>query len=219
MGSTNPVLINVPGATPSKLVVIIAKGGKGYLLDASSLHGSTTSGGGEKATFMIASGSGMNIYGAPAAYQTAMGTYVVMSSASAAGCPGGGTGKQMMAVKITASPLGAQVAWCAADASATNPIVTTSDGTSDAVVWYANNSKLMGVDGDTGATVYSSSTACAGSVPKWSSPIAVKGRIIVAGNGHLCAWGIPGALSQAPQPAKASRRHKRTIACAAATHL
>ncbi|HXJ19848.1 MAG TPA: hypothetical protein VMT03_06400, partial [Polyangia bacterium] len=214
LGATNPVLVTVPGATPSKLVVIIAKGGKGYLLDASSLHGSSTMGGGEKATFTIASG-GMSVYGAPAAYQTAMGTYVVMSSSSAAGCPGGGSGKQMVAVKISASPLGAQVAWCAADASPTNPIVTTSDGMNDAVVWFSNNSKLMGVDGDTGATVYTSSTACAGSVPRWSSPIAVKGRIILGGNGHLCAWGVPGTLSQAPTARAKAKRHKRTIAIAA----
>jgi len=118
-----------------------------------------------------------------------------------------------MAVRITPSPLAASVVWCAAMGSATNPIATSSDGTSDAIVWYANNGKLMGVDGDTGATIYSSSNSCAGTVPKWSSPIAVKGRIVVAGNGHLCAWGIPGSLSQAAQPAKAGR-HKRTIASA-----
>jgi hypothetical protein len=72
------------------------------------------------------------------------------------------------------------------------------------------------VDGDTGATIYSSTNSCA-SVPKWSSPIAVKGRIIVAGNGRLCAWGIPGSLSEAPPPATAKHRHKHTIASAAHT--
>ena len=119
-----------------------------------------------------------------------------------------------MAVRITPSPLAAQVVWCTAMAGGpTNPIATSTDGTSDAIVWYANSGKLMGVDGDTGATIYSSSNTCS-NVPKWSSPIAVKGRIVVAGNGHLCAWGIPGALSQAPQPATAKRRNKRAIASA-----
>ena len=199
VGAANPVVITVPGATPSKLVVAIAKGGNGYLLDASMLRGSTNSSamGGELADFTLANGgNGMSIYGAPAAYRTAMGTYVVMSSASATGCPGGGTGRQMMAVKITPSPLSAKVAWCASMGSATNPIATTTDGTSDAIVWFANSGKLVGVDGDTGASLYTSSNSCA-SVPKWSSPIAVKGRIVVAGNGRFCAWGLPDALTQA----------------------
>ena len=199
VGAANPVVVTVPGATPSKLVVAFAKSGSGYVLDAAQLRGSTsTSGmGGELASFSLASGSGMSIYGAPAAYTTAMGTYVVMSSSSAMGCPGaGGTGRQLMAVKISPSPLKASVAWCAPMGSATNAIATTTDGKSDAVVWFANSGKLVGVDGDTGANLYTSSNSCA-SVPKWSSPIAVKGRIVVAGNGRLCAWGLPGATTQA----------------------
>ena len=216
VGSNNPMVITVPGATPSKLIVAIAKEGNGYLLDAGQLRGTTTgsAAGGQLASFALATGTGMNVYGAPASYKTAMGTYVVMSSAAATGCPGAATGRQLMAVRITASPLAASVVWCAPMGSATNAIATSSDGTSDAIVWYSNSGKLMGVDGDTGATIYSSTNTCSG-VPKWSSPIAVKGRIIVAGNGHLCAWGIPGALSQAPPPATAKHRNKRAIASVA----
>lgn len=212
LGSTNPMVITVPGATPSKLVVIIAKGGKGYLLDAGKLGGMNT-GGGQLATFSLS--NALKVFGAPASYRTATGTYVVMTSAQATGCPGGGTGGQVMGVRISASPLAASVVWCASNASSTNPIATTTDGTSDAIVWYSSGGKLMGVDGDTGATVYSSTNSCSG-VPQWSSPIAVKGRIVVAGTGHLCAWGIPGALSQAAQPAKA-KRHKRVIASSSHT--
>ena len=50
--------------------------------------------------------------------------------------------------------------------------------------------QLKGVDGDTGAAVYSGTSSCAG-VQKWTSPIAVKGRIVVAGDGRLCAWRLP----------------------------
>jgi hypothetical protein len=217
LGANNPMVIDVSGATPSKLVVAIAKGGQGYLLDAGQLRGTSTgsAAGGQLATFSLS--TMLSVYGAPASYKTSMGTYVVMSSSKPSGCPGGGSGSQIMAVRIAPSPLAASVVWCAATASSTNPIATTSDGTSDAIVWYVSNGKLMGVDGDTGATIYSSSNTCSG-VPKWSSPIAVKGRIVAAGNGHLCAWGIPGALSQTVQPAK-SKRHKRTIASASPTRL
>ena len=206
LGANNPMVINVSGASPSKLVAAVSKGGSGYLLDPAKLNGTPL------ATFTVSNSS--TVFGAPASYKTATGTYLVMTSTSPAGCPGGGSGGKVMGVRITASPLAASVVWCASNASSTNPIATTSDGTSDAIVWYMSNSKLMGVDGDTGATVYTSSNTCSG-IPHWSSPIAEKGRIVVAGNGHLCAWGIPGALSQAsPQPMKAGR-HKRTIASAA----
>jgi len=214
LGANNPMLINVPGATPSKLVVAIAKGGQGYLLDAGQLRG-TSSGsaaGGQLATFSLS--TMLSVYGAPASYKTSMGTYVVMTSSKPAGCPGGGSGGQVMAVRITPSPLAASVVWCASNASATNPIATSSDGTADAIVWYMNNGKLMGVDGDTGATVYTSTNTCS-NIPHWSAPIAVKGRIIAAGNGHLCAWGIPGALTAQALPPATARRQKRTIASVA----
>src|SRR6202040_3626561 len=35
LGSSGPLLVNVPGATPSQLVVAMGKGGYGYLLDRS----------------------------------------------------------------------------------------------------------------------------------------------------------------------------------------
>jgi hypothetical protein len=69
-------------------------------------------------------------------------------------------------------------------------MATTTDGTSDAVVWFMNGTKLMGVDGDTGDTVFDggvAADACSG-VHKWTAPIAVKGRIVVAGDNHLCSW-------------------------------
>ncbi len=142
-----------------------------------------------------------------------MGTYVVVTSTKPAGCPGGGSGGQVMAVRITGQPAGRLGGLVRLDTPARpTPSPPRSDGTSDAIVWYMNNGKLMGVDGDTGATVYTSSNTCSG-IPHWSSPIAVKGRIVVAGNGHLCAWGIPGravagaaAEGQAPQARHRQRR-------------
>jgi hypothetical protein len=218
-GSVNPMVIDVPGATPSKLVVAIEKGGKGYLLDAAQLRGTTsgTAAGGQKAMFTLA--NALAIFGAPASYRTAMGTYIVMTAnMNAAGCPDGGTGRQMMAVRITPSPLSASIAWCASAASATNPIATTTDGTSNAIVWYTSNNVIKGVDGDTGAAVYTGASGSCSGVQKWTSPIAVKGRIIAAGDGRLCAWGIPGALTQAPAapPAKALKQ-KRKVAIASHT--
>jgi hypothetical protein len=212
LDANNPILITVPGATPSKMIAAISKGGSVYLLDPAKLSGGSLL----TPTFTVSNSS--SVYGAPASYQTAKGTYIVITSSKPTGCPMSSGSGAVMGILISGSPLKASVAWCAANASSTNPIATTSDGTSDAIVWYMSNSKLMGVDGDTGATVYSSTNTCSG-IPHWSSPIAVKGRIVVAGTGKLCAWGIPGSLSLAPQPAVEKRRHKRKIASAAPTRL
>jgi hypothetical protein len=91
----------------------------------------------------------------------------------------------------------------------TNPIATTTDGTSNAIVWFTTNGQLRGLDGDTGTAIYSSTNSCSG-VERWTSPIAVKGRIVVAGFERLCAWGIPGSLTQAPPaPPSKTGRHAR----------
>src|SRR5205085_3298383 len=42
LGAVNPIVINVPGATPSKLVVAIGKGGDGFLLDAAQRRGTAS---------------------------------------------------------------------------------------------------------------------------------------------------------------------------------
>jgi len=71
-----------------------------------------------------------------------------------------------------------------------------------------------GSNGNTGPTIYSSTNFRAG-VPNVSSPIAVKGRIIVAANGRFCAWGIPGSPVAAPH--RTAEPTKRTIASASHT--
>ena len=60
-------------------------------------------------------------------------------------------------------------------------------GKADAIVWYVNAGSLVGVDGDTGESVFDGAGTCSG-VQRWTSPIAVKGRIVVGGNGQLCSW-------------------------------
>jgi hypothetical protein len=217
-GSVNPVVINVPGASPSSLVAAISKDGHFYLLNAAMLRGSTsgTAAGGQLADFRIAA-SGMSIHSVPAAYRTAMGSYVLISTTSGAqGCPSGTGGRRLMAIKINPGNLAMpSIAWCADMATVTTgAIATTTDGTSDAVVWYTSGGSLRGVDGDTGAVIYSATNTCAG-VARWTTPIAVKGRIVVAGNGRLCAWGIPSALTQAsPEPLKTGKRARKLASLA-----
>jgi outer membrane protein assembly factor BamB len=79
------------------------------------------------------------------------------------------------------------VAWCGGSASSTgSPIVTTTDGKSEAIVWYAGGSKLIGLDGDTGKEIISVDGV--GMMNKWQAPIVAKGRVYVAGASQLYAF-------------------------------
>jgi len=184
VGSINPVYLELPGATPSKIVAQLSKDGHLYLLDAANLGGMD----GHKVDFMVA-GNGMSIHTAPAAYKTAMGTYFVFSTTSnASGCPGGVSGRAVMSVRLApGNPPTPTIAWCAPMASVTTgPISTTTNGTDNAVVWFTSGGVLKGVDADSGAEIVSNGN-CA-NIQRWTSPIAVKGRIVAAGNNHLCSW-------------------------------
>jgi hypothetical protein len=48
--------------------------------------------------------------------------------------------------------------------------------------------QLVALDGATGAPVFRDAAASCGAVRKWTSPIAVGGRIVVAADGKLCSW-------------------------------
>ena len=187
LGANNPLYIEVPGATPPKMVVAISKNGHMYLLDAAHLGGM----GGQIVDFQVAGAAGnedMLIHTASGSYATSQGMHVVFSTDSGGNCPAGGpSGAVVMSVLIPAgSPPKPQVLWCATAAGTPGPISTTTDGTNDVVVWFMNNGKLNGVDGDTGASVFASTNSC--NVQHWTSPIAVNGRIVVAANGSLCSW-------------------------------
>jgi outer membrane protein assembly factor BamB len=183
----NPVYIELPGATPSKMVVAIAKDGHLYLLDAANLGGL----GGEKLDFVVAGGAGVEVRAVPTAYPTSRGLNIAFAvAANPVGCPARTAGKRViMSVRLTpGKPASAAVAWCAPlSGPDTGPIATTTDGRNEPIVWYVDDGRLVGVDGETGEVIYSGKDRCRG-VMQWTSPIAVNGRIIAGANEHLCAW-------------------------------
>ncbi|HKP56196.1 MAG TPA: hypothetical protein VJV78_05740, partial [Polyangiales bacterium] len=187
-GASSPIYISVSGATPENYVVAISKDGHFYLLDAANLGGEA----GHKVDFSIATGS-MAIRTVPAAYPGSSGVNVVFSTSSGAKCPMGmPSGKVVMAVQVPpGSPPAPKVLWCAAQSGEnTSPIVTTTDGHSEPIVWFVNNGKLTAVDGDTGAVLWNGGSDNCSNVRRWTSPIAVKGRIVAGGDGHLCSWSV-----------------------------
>ena len=75
-------LFDVPGATPSGLVLVLGKDGNAYLLNRANMGGMSAS---PVRTLRVANGT---IIQAPAVYTTAMGTYFVFRG-GVTGCPRG----------------------------------------------------------------------------------------------------------------------------------
>ena len=139
------------------MVAAVSKDGILYLVDAHNFGGM----GGQLAMLTLATGGAMIIHTTPAAYATAQGMHVVLTVNTGAQCTGtGANGKAVMSVLIPAgSPPAPKVAWCMPVTNASlgfpaSPMATTTDGTSNAIVWFMNGTKLMGVDGDTGETIF-----------------------------------------------------------------
>ncbi len=192
--SSNPMYVPVPGASPPAFVTAFSKDGHMYLLDSSNL-GSV---GGQLVDFPVS--TGISIHTVPTAYTSNQRVHVALSIEAAPLCPPGAvatTGRVVMSVGILpGSPPQPQVLWCVplgGNTGPVSPISTTSDGKKDAIVWFMNGPVLNGVDGDTGATIFGGGTGMCPGVRQWTSPIAVKGRIVVGADGHLCSWSVPGA--------------------------
>jgi outer membrane protein assembly factor BamB len=183
IGGTGPLIVDVPGATPSKLIVQLGKDSKAYLIDRDTM-------GGQSAPLAAPVVSGGNIINAAVNYRTAMGTYVVFRGAGS-GCPSGSG--SMTALRITAeAPPKATVVWCAGAATGKSPAVSMVDTSgTDALVWIVgNDNKLRAYDGDTGTVVFNGGVAgdtMAASSP-FITPIVANGRIFVAGNTQAYAF-------------------------------
>ena len=203
LSANSPVYLQVPdsaGGTTRTYVVAITKDGSFYVLNSKNLGGI----GGQVAKLTIASGGAMVVHTVPASYATASGVYVTFTTDSGAQCPTGmPSGTVVMSVMIPpgATPV-PKVIWCASIAQAgasgetgagsrlpASPMITTTDGKSEAMVWFMSGGKLTAVDGDSGKVLYTSSDTCTG-VKQWTAPIAVKGRIVAGGDGHLCSWSL-----------------------------
>jgi hypothetical protein len=183
IGGSSPLIVDVPGATPSKLIVQLGKDRKAYLINRDTMGGESA----PLAAPVVATGAIIN---APVSYRTAMGTYVVFRGGGS-GCPSG-TGS-MTAIRITAAaPPTAAVAWCAGAASNKSPAVSMVDANgTDTLVWImGNDNRLRAYDGDTGAVVFNGGGA--GDVMTASSPfvtpIVANGRIFAASNTQTYAF-------------------------------
>jgi hypothetical protein len=207
LGGSGAMIIDVPGAVPSSLVVALGKNGVAYLLNPANLGGFGTGNGltGEGVASAPVAGTGMprrgwdgEIIGSPASYATPSGTNVVFQGVTGRNCPGGPV-SGVVSLRIAAgSPPAISTAWCAPDSGPGSPMVTTTDGQSDTLVWSVGigadgSERLFAWNGETGAVVLGGGgpgDSVAG-IHTYTTPIAVNGRVLVAGDGQLYAFKVP----------------------------
>lgn len=199
LGAVNPVLVSLPGSTGPALI-ITSKDGNAFILDSADL------GKGPLVSFDVTN-QGMNVRSVPTAYVSGATTfYAIAVDGAWMSCPGGtANGSVLMGFALAPSPANPTVAWCTSYSlvpkgldegvrwgapGAPGLLSTTTDGSSEALIWYMDGgNQLVALDGATGAMVFRD-TAASCAVRKWTSPIAVAGRIVAAGDGKLCAWSV-----------------------------
>ena len=142
LGGCSAILIDVPGATPSQLVLALGKDGNAYLVNRNNL-------GGVAGPVASAGVDGTMRGQSSATYTTAQGTYFVFRADG---------GSQIKAYKVTATdPPSIVPAWSASQSGQGSPWVTTTNGTNNAIVWVVGaqgDHRLHGYNGDTGEVVY-----------------------------------------------------------------
>jgi len=183
LGGSGPLPLRVPGAGGDKaLLLALGKDRKAYLLDRDDLGGI----GGELAAAAVAA---RRIITAPAAYPAPDGVFVALQ-AEGAQCPAGSDGNGLVALKIRAQPQpGVSTAWCASVRGAGAPIVTTTDGHSEPIVWMLGaegDGRLHGLRGDTGEPLVAGPPLAG--LRHFQTLIATPDRLYVAADGTIYAF-------------------------------
>jgi hypothetical protein len=192
LGSSGPVLVDVPGATPSQLVVAMGKSGDAYVVDRNNLGGITA----PVATARVAND---RIINAVVTYPTAQGPNVVFHS----------DGSLLGAFGITATnPPAIVTRWNVTLSGRGSPFVTSTDGTNNMIVWVAGtepggDQRLHGYDGNTGAIVYAGGGAneLMANTKRFNTGIAARGRIYFGADNKIYAFKLPaGTPTPTPTP-------------------
>jgi hypothetical protein len=191
VGSSGPLLVDVPGATPSGFVVALGKDGKAYLLNRDNL-------GGISAPIASSQVSGSDIIQAAVTYRTKQGTYVAFRADSTV----------LSALRITATnPPTIASGWNVIRGSGGcgSPFVSSTDGTNNMIVWVVGtggwfgtggDQRLHGYDGETGNVVYDGggpNELMARTHSYSTTGIVARGHIYVAGDNKVYAFAVPTA--------------------------
>jgi hypothetical protein len=204
LGGSGPLLVDVPGATPSHLVVALGKDLHMYLLNRDNLGGISA----PIAESVVASST---ILHAAVTYRTKQDTYVAFRANN-----DGNT--VLSARRITATnPPTIATGWDVnrGAGGCGSPFVTSTDGTNNMIVWVVGtednqtggDQRLHGYEGNTGAVLYDGGGAnelMAGTHYYSTTGIVARGRIYVAGDNKVYAFAAPQPTPR-PTPTPRSR--------------
>jgi hypothetical protein len=185
LGGSNAPLLAVPGAAPPDLVLALGKDGNAYLLNRHQL-------GGIGGSLLVKKVSPNRIITAPAYFSAGDAAFVAFQG-TGAGCPAG-TGGDLTVLRIAAaSPPTLTTAWCAAANGRGSPIVSTTDGHANAIVWIVGaegSNRLRGYRADTGAVLFAGGGAAEamGTVRRFQTLIAVDRHLYVAADQRVYAF-------------------------------
>ena len=182
LGGVSATMVDVPGATPSQLVLALGKDSNAYLLNRNNL-------GGIALPVVQTNVSGTNRGTSAVTYHTSQGTYIGFHNDA-------GT---IRAYRITATnPPTIVFAWSQSQNGRGSPWVTTTDGTNNMIVWYAATSggdqRLHAYDGDTGAVIYTGggTNELMSGTRQWNTGIVARGRIYFGADNRVYAFRPPG---------------------------
>ncbi|MGA7276137.1 MAG: hypothetical protein WBX14_14925, partial [Candidatus Udaeobacter sp.] len=189
VGGVSATVIDVPGATPSQLVLALGKDGNAYLINRNNL-------GGIASPVAQANVSGTVNRGTSAVtYHTSQGTYFAFHN----------DGSAVSAYKVTATnPPTIVSGWSVGQNGRGSPWVTTTDGTNNVIVWVAGvggDQRLHGYNGDTGAVIYTGggSNELMSGTQQWNTGMVARGRIYFGTTNKIYAFTLP-AGTPTPTP-------------------
>ena len=178
LGGTNPVPFELGGRG---VVLALGKDGRAYLLDGANLGGI----GGALAVSEVAP---VAIRTSPAIFPAQGGVYVAFQGTGAK-CPLRG---DLVVLKIAEAPKPSiSTAWCGSSIGRGSPIVTTTDGHSNPIVWMVGaegDGLLRGYNGETGAVLFNGGAEAMSGTRRFQTLIATNDRLYVAADGRIYAF-------------------------------
>ncbi len=193
LGGVSATVIDVPGATPSQLVLALGKDGNAYLLNRNNLGGI-----GAPVAQGFISGT-VNRGTSALTYHTGQGTYFAFHT----------DGDTIRACRISpTNPPTMAIAWSMTQFGRGSPWVTTTDGTNNVIVWVAgvaNDQRLHAYNGDTGAVIYDGGGAneLMTGTRQWNTGMVARGRIYFGADNKVYAFQLP-AGTPTPTPTAAA---------------
>jgi outer membrane protein assembly factor BamB len=164
---------------PAKRVIAFGKDGNAYLVDRGNLGGV----GGSLDAMKVSDNA---IITAPAILETPDAAMIAFTNR---GGKCGSTNITMLRVTAAREPI--HVPWCAPFRGRGAPILTTTDGSSDAIVWVPGaegDNLLHGFNAQNGQVVFTGGNAAMTGLHHFQTLIAAEGRLYVAADDRLYAF-------------------------------